>query len=115
MDQSKTNRTWTVAEAKARLSDILRLAEEEGPQRIGKQPSFVIVPAETWMPKLRRAYDSHVSRLADGWLRTCHAESTLNSPVATNLSARSHLSSQKTNERLRPRHERSFGNRQDNP
>lgn len=27
-------RAWTVAEAKARLSEILRLAEEEGPQRV---------------------------------------------------------------------------------
>ncbi len=58
MDQLETSRTWTVAEAKARLSDILRLAEEEGPQRIGKQPSFVIVPAETWdaqtSPRIRQ-------------------------------------------------------------
>ena len=28
---AKPNRTWTVAEAKARLSEILRFAEEEGP------------------------------------------------------------------------------------
>ena len=35
---AKLNRTWTVAEAKARLSEILRLAEEEGPQRIGTPP-----------------------------------------------------------------------------
>lgn len=37
MEQSETGRTWTVEEAKARLSDILRLAEEEGPQRIGER------------------------------------------------------------------------------
>ena len=48
MDQTKTNRPWTVAEAKARLTDILRLAEEEGPQHIGTERSFVIVPAEAW-------------------------------------------------------------------
>ena len=28
-------RVWTVAEARARLSEVLRLAEEEGPQHIG--------------------------------------------------------------------------------
>ncbi len=47
----KLNRTWTVAEAKARLSEILRLAEEEGPQRIGTRRSFVVVPAAAWDAK----------------------------------------------------------------
>ena len=32
---AEPRKTWTVAEAKARLSEILRLASEEGPQRIG--------------------------------------------------------------------------------
>ena len=41
MEQSETGRTWTVEEAKARLSDILRLAEEEGPQRIGERRPFI--------------------------------------------------------------------------
>lgn len=39
---------WTVAEAKARLSEILRLADEEGPQRIGVRNSFVLVPERVW-------------------------------------------------------------------
>ena len=30
-ERAKLKRIWTVAEAKARLSEILRLAEEEGP------------------------------------------------------------------------------------
>ena len=34
MHKTEPDRVWTVAEAKARLSEILRLAEEEGPQRI---------------------------------------------------------------------------------
>ncbi len=42
------HRVWTVAEAKARLSEILRLSEEEGPQRIGRRKCFVVMPAETW-------------------------------------------------------------------
>ena len=41
-------RVWTVAEAKARLSEILRLSEEEGPQRIGARKSFVVVPESVW-------------------------------------------------------------------
>jgi hypothetical protein len=45
---SKPQRVWTVAEAKARLSEILRLSEEEGPQRIGARKSFVVVPAHVW-------------------------------------------------------------------
>ena len=48
MEHSKAQHTWTVAEAKARLSEVLRLSEEEGPQRIGRRKSFVVVPAETW-------------------------------------------------------------------
>lgn len=39
---------WTVAEAKARLSELLRLADDEGPQRIGLRRSFIVVPADVW-------------------------------------------------------------------
>ena len=41
-------RVWTVAEAKARLSEVLRRAEEEGPQQIGTRKEFVVVPASAW-------------------------------------------------------------------
>ena len=41
-------RVWTVAQAKARLSEVLRLAEEEGPQHIGMRRTFVVVPASAW-------------------------------------------------------------------
>ena len=47
----KSNRVWTIAEAKARLSEVLRLAEEEGPQRIGARRPFVVVPAAAWEEK----------------------------------------------------------------
>ncbi len=47
----KPNRVWTVAEAKARLSEILRLAEKEGPQRIGTRRPFIVVPADAWYEK----------------------------------------------------------------
>ncbi len=48
VEHAETGRVWTVAEAKARLSEVLRLSEEEGPQRIGRRKSFIVVPAETW-------------------------------------------------------------------
>ena len=51
---SKPSRTWTVAEAKSQLSEILRLAEEEGPQRIGARRSFIVVPAAVWDAKTPR-------------------------------------------------------------
>ncbi len=44
-------RVWTVAEAKAKLSEVLRLAETEGPQRIGTRKHFVVVPADVWYAK----------------------------------------------------------------
>ena len=51
MQNPKFQRTWTVAEAKARLSEILRLSETEGPQRIGARKSFIVVPAHVWEEK----------------------------------------------------------------
>lgn len=43
-----SEKVWPVAEAKTRLSEILRLAEEEGPQQIGVKKTFVIMPREVW-------------------------------------------------------------------
>ena len=48
MATSKSGRVWTVAEAKAKLSEVLRLAETEGPQRIGARKAFVVVQAAAW-------------------------------------------------------------------
>ena len=48
MTQNKRNKdVWTVAEAKARLSEVLRLASAN-PQYIGAKKSHVIVLAEEW-------------------------------------------------------------------
>lgn len=51
MSTSKSQHVWTVAEAKAKLSEILRLAETEGPQRIGVRRSFILVPSDLWQIK----------------------------------------------------------------
>lgn len=60
MEHPISQRTWTVAEAKAKLSEVLRLAEEEGPQRIGLRRPFVVVPAAAW--DARQARDKHLGR-----------------------------------------------------
>ena len=48
---TEPHKTWTVAEAKARLSEILRLASKEGPQRIGTKARYVVVPEEEWLKR----------------------------------------------------------------
>lgn len=50
-ERTETRPAWTIAEAKARLSEILRLAEEEGPQRIGVRNAFVVVPEHVWQER----------------------------------------------------------------
>ena len=52
-ERTEARRAWTVAEAKTHLSEILRLAEEEGPQRIGVRNSFVLVPERVWLDRER--------------------------------------------------------------
>ena len=47
MEHPKPHRIWTLAEAKARLSEILRLAETQGPQYIGSDPAFVLTLVHT--------------------------------------------------------------------
>lgn len=48
MKSAQPQHVWTVSEAKARLSELLRLAELEGPQHIGTRKSYVVVPARLW-------------------------------------------------------------------
>ena len=48
VQNSQPVRVWTVSEAKARLSEVLRRSETEGPQRIGARRAFVVVPADVW-------------------------------------------------------------------
>lgn len=58
----ETAPSWTVAEAKARLSEILRLAEEEGPQRIGRRKPFVVVPERLWQEREEGTESVHLGR-----------------------------------------------------
>ncbi len=48
--------TWTVAEAKARLSEVIERAQSGGPQTITKngRTAVVVVDAEEWERKTKR-------------------------------------------------------------
>ncbi len=49
--------TWTIAEAKAKFSELVAQVRAGGPQTITKrgQPTVVVVSAEEWERKTRRA------------------------------------------------------------
>ncbi|MGA7695517.1 MAG: type II toxin-antitoxin system Phd/YefM family antitoxin [Candidatus Sulfotelmatobacter sp.] len=49
--------TWTVAEAKAKFSEIIERAMSEGPQTITRKgrTAAVVVGAEEWQRKTKRA------------------------------------------------------------
>lgn len=48
---------WTVAEAKAKFSEIIERAQSEGPQIISKRgrTAAIVVAAEEWERKTKRA------------------------------------------------------------
>lgn len=48
---------WTVADAKARFSEVIEKAHEEGPQTITKngRPTAVMVSIEEWEKKAHRS------------------------------------------------------------
>lgn len=49
-------KTWTVAEAKAKFSEVLEKAEREGPQRITRrgEETVVVVSKKEWERRTRR-------------------------------------------------------------
>jgi prevent-host-death family protein len=49
--------TWTVAEAKAKLSEVIDKAQSDGPQTITRngRTTAVVVAAEEWERKTKRA------------------------------------------------------------
>ena len=51
-----STQTWTVAEAKAKFSELLDKANSEGPQKITKhgRTTAVVVAAEEWERKAQR-------------------------------------------------------------
>lgn len=53
---SEDNETWTVAEAKARFSELLEHAQRDGPQTITKhgRTTAVVVSADEWRRKTER-------------------------------------------------------------
>jgi len=53
---TKPGHQWSVAEAKARFSELLERVRTAGPQRISRsgQPTAVVVSVEEWERKSRR-------------------------------------------------------------
>src|SRR5258707_12264639 len=53
---NKSAGTWTVAEAKAKLSEVIERAQSAGPQAITRngRKAVVVVAAEEWERKTRR-------------------------------------------------------------
>lgn len=51
-----SNATWTVAEAKAKFSEVVQKAETEGPQRITRrgEEAVVVVSKKDWERKTKR-------------------------------------------------------------
>ncbi|MEO0428070.1 MAG: type II toxin-antitoxin system prevent-host-death family antitoxin [Pseudomonadota bacterium] len=60
---SETSGPWTIAEAKARLSELLRRAQTDGPQTIGLRERYVVIPEHIWA-KTQRSRPSLGSWLA---------------------------------------------------
>ena len=46
--KASVSRTWTVAEAKAQLSEVMRRARSDGPQYIGSKSPCVVISEEEW-------------------------------------------------------------------
>jgi|SRR5690349_11916989 prevent-host-death family protein len=53
---TKSGGTWTVAEAKAKLSEVIERAQSAGPQAITRngRKAVIVVAAEEWERKTRR-------------------------------------------------------------
>ena len=51
-----STQTWTVADAKAKFSEVLEKAETEGPQRITRhgRTAAIVVAAKEWRRKANR-------------------------------------------------------------
>lgn len=56
MNPIQSRRVWTVDEAKARLPELLRLAETEGPQVIRARSPFIVQPES--LPQSKHAPQS---------------------------------------------------------
>ena len=106
---AEPRKTWTVAEAKARLSEILRLASEEGPQRIGTKTPYVVVPEEEWLKRAEPRIP-----LGRGSWKTCREATTWNCRTATSLTGHrpsrdGNLTTAKTRNERSSRYQRHFG------
>ena len=63
-----TESSWTVAEAKAKLSEVIEKAQTSGPQRITRhgKPAVVVVSAEEGQPTVKSQNDARKAELKTG-------------------------------------------------
>jgi prevent-host-death family protein len=72
--QQPAPKEWQLQDAKARFSEVFRLARERGPQRFTKhgRGAVVIIPAEEYARMTRVRTGQHCSvlcRIASAWIR----------------------------------------------
>jgi prevent-host-death family protein len=85
MEQTMTD-SWTVAEAKAKLSEVIEQAQSAGPQTITRngRKAVVVVSAEEWERKTKRvgtlAEFFANSPLRDSGLKVKRSKDKLRSP-----------------------------------
>jgi len=55
----KPRKSWSLAEAKSRLSEVIRQAERQGPQTVTRhgRTAAVVVAAEDWKRRRKRRVD----------------------------------------------------------
>jgi prevent-host-death family protein len=53
MADVQIRQAWSVQDAKAKLSEVLRRARKEGPQIIGTVDPCVVVPLEAWQSRAK--------------------------------------------------------------
>ena len=70
--------TWTIREAKARLSEVLRCARDDGPQRIGVHDPFIVVAEADW-----RALTSPIPAMGPWLLKSMPKGDDLDLPSRT--------------------------------
>ncbi len=75
-----SSQTWTVAQAKAKFSEVLARAQSDGPQTITRngRTAVVVVAAEEWQRKTKR-----VGTLADFFANSPLREGGLTLPRRT--------------------------------
>jgi prevent-host-death family protein len=71
MEDAMADGTWSVAQAKAKFSEVIEKARAEGPQHVTRngKDAVVIVSAETWVKRSETGGPSFIETLLDPSVR----------------------------------------------